>query len=279
MFQDLLLHLDTYPDPTPIDAMERIVAFCAELGAGVSVLAAQVHLPVKSNVIAERLLALSDLAKAEEQRSRAAADHLVARFGQLADAAGLRHEAVPMRSDFALLADDVARCARAHDLLVVPQASVLDGQRSVAETALFASGRPVVVLPLTSDLSPRGLRRIVVAWDGGRAAARAVADALPLLTAARTVEIVTVTADKPTAGPASAAKLVRHLSLHGVAARVVELEPRNGSAAEALMAHAERHADLLVMGGYGHARMLEFVLGGVTERMLAAPPVPVFLSH
>lgn len=279
MFQDILLHLDTYPDPAPIDAMERIVGFCAGLGTGVSALAVHVRLDVRTNPIAERLLALSDMAKAQEAQSRAAAETLLARFGELAGAAGLRHEAVVIRSDFPVLADDVARCARTHDVLVVPQASILDGQRGIAETALFASGRPVILLPLTAELRPEGPRRVVVAWDGSRAAARAVADALPLLIAAGTVEVATVTADKPMAGPTSAANLVAHLARHGVAASVVELDLVKGSAAEAIEGHVRRHADLLVMGGYGHARMLEFVLGGVTERMLTAPPVPVFLSH
>lgn len=278
MFQDILLHLDTYPEAAPADAMERIVAFCADLGSGATALAVHVRFAVKSNVIAERLLALSDMAKAQEQRSLAAADDLLKRFAAQADAIGLRRDTMLIRSDFAMVADDVAACARNHDILVVPQASILDGQRGVAETALFASGRPVILLPLTRDRRP-GLRRVVVAWDGGRAAARAVADALPLLAAAETVVVATVTADKPAAGPTSAANLVRHLACHGVAATVVDLAPVGRSAAKAIAAYASQNADLLVMGGYGHPRMQEFVLGGVTEHILADPPVPVLLSH
>lgn len=279
MFQDLLLHLDTYPDAAPIERLDEIVDFCCQLGAGLSALAVQVRIDVHSNPMAERLLSLSGLAREQERKSEAAAEALITRFSSLAAARGVRHETQVIRSDHVVVADDVAQCARTHDLLVVPQATLLDGQRSVAEPALFASGRPVVLLPLTAARRFDRLDQVIVAWDGSRSAARAVADALPLLAAAGRIEIVTVSADKPAVGPTSAANLVRHLARHGVQAEVTDLEPHYGSAAAAIATHAAKAGDLLVMGGYGHARMLEFVLGGVTEHMLAAPPVPIFLSH
>ncbi len=279
MYQDILLHLDTYPDPTPIEALPGLIDFCSMLGANVTAAVAQVTLPARSNSIAEGLLGLSEMAKGLELRCRKESDALLERFDQLATAAGLRHEASVIRVNAQFLAEEVARRARTHDVAVVARASNADGQRSIAEAVLFGAGRPVVLLPITGERSGRGLKRVAVAWDGSRSAARAVADAMPLLTAADAVDIVSVTSDKPKPGAATVAELVSHLARHGVTAGAVTLDAASESAASLIARHAGERADLLVMGGYGHARMLEFVLGGVTETILSDPPTPVFLSH
>ncbi|MCI3953839.1 MAG: Universal stress protein UspA, partial [Burkholderiales bacterium] len=124
------------------------------------------------------------------------------------------------------------------------------------------------------------LDTVAIAWDFSRPAARAVADALPLLERAKRVRVVTVVNEKDIASRRSSAELARHLARHGIDIVLDEFDSmgrRIGAALEAYV--ASRNADLLVMGAYGHSRVREFILGGATRSMLARPPVPVFLSH
>ncbi|NBJ13626.1 universal stress protein [Microvirga arsenatis] len=123
------------------------------------------------------------------------------------------------------------------------------------------------------------LATALVAWDEGRPAARAVADALPLLAMAARVEIVTV-GDLRGDPSRDSRQLVRHLASHGIEAHATNLTRDQGSVAGTLLSHAvDVQADLLVMGGYGHSRLREIVLGGTTRRILQTMTVPVMMAH
>ena len=152
-------------------------------------------------------------------------------------------------------------------------------QHDLVIDLLFGAGVPLIVAPekwAKSELP----RRIVIAWDGGRVAARAVHDALPFLVAAETVEVVSVNGEKPIEEEASGADLAEHLRRHGVvvSTQTPPLEV-DGVAATLRVFVRHRGADLLVMGAYGHSRLREFVLGGATRDALAQVEVPTLMSH
>lgn len=131
-----------------------------------------------------------------------------------------------------------------------------------------------------ADLPRDSLGLVVLAWDNSRSAARALADALPLLVKAREVRVFTVVNDKPLACAGAGRDAVRHLLAHGVKAVVDEVDGQGRPIGQVLDAYVgEHHADLLVMGGYGRSRVREFILGGATEHMLSGSRAPLFLSH
>lgn len=278
---DILLHIDSYPDPTPDAAIDEAVAIAAKLGGRISAQAYAVQIPLHSNAIADRLVGLSGLAREEEGRSLAAAQASLAHFAAMAAKAGVYKDSHLLRSDLYDIDSAAARQARTRDLTIVPFSPAMDGQRGLAEAAIFHSGRPVVVFE-TGKAGPPGEVPAVacVAWDGSRAAARALADALPILARTDDVRIVTILGDKPTAGVGEGAEAARHLAAHGIAATVEEIEAGGRGVGAVLEDYANRHRpDLLVMGAFGHSRLREFILGGATQHLLHAPPVPILFSH
>ena len=172
----------------------------------------------------------------------------------------------------------LAERARLHDLTVLdagPRTYDLD--RETIEKALLFSGRPVIAVPPAHTAF--AARRILLAWDGSAQAARAANDALPFLRAAEAVEIVAVATEAEIHASLPGAEFAPHLARHGVRVAVTDL-PRAGDVADTLRAQAGRlRADMLVMGAYHHARVREFLFGGVTRALLHDSPAPLFLSH
>lgn len=280
-FKDILLHLDTYPDPAPLETVDQAVALCAQLGASATAMAIHVQIPLKTNQLAEWALNLRDLAREEEQRSLENAKALLAQFEHQCAAHGLRGTSRLVRADLYAASDRVAESARAYDLSVIPYGVGHGPQTALAETVIFGSGRPVVVFrPTPGRAADNALSKIVIAWDGSRSAARAVADAMPLLTAANEVRVMTILNEKPNVTPGLAADLCRNLAAHGVAAIVDEVDAGGAPIGMVIGEHvAVQQADLLVMGAFGHSRLREFVLGGATQSLVNEPPVPVLFSH
>jgi nucleotide-binding universal stress UspA family protein len=137
----------------------------------------------------------------------------------------------------------------------------------------------VLLLPPNDGTAPL-FDAIAIGWDGSRAAARALADALPVCALANTVELVTITGEKDLEGGVAWSDMRRHLATHGIEARIVEVPAQGLDAGSALLRHCEgAGADLLVIGAYGHSRLREFALGGATRSVLADAALPVLLSH
>jgi nucleotide-binding universal stress UspA family protein len=177
-------------------------------------------------------------------------------------------------------AEILAAQAHSADLVVLEARRPLDEPgRQLFAGALIGSGRPVLLVPAIDE--PHALGRVLVAWKASRAAARALHDAMPLLQAATRVDVLIV--DRVGSLPAedgSDAMLIAHLRRHAVAATLVHLPRTSASAAGAIAEHAARmHADLIVSGGYGRARALEQVFGGVTRFLLEHATIPVLFSH
>jgi nucleotide-binding universal stress UspA family protein len=269
---DVLLHIDSYPEATPPAAVEEAVAFVAALGGTLSALAAQVVIPIESNRVADYLLHMSDMIREQEAASAAAARGSLEHFQARAEAAGVFGQALLQKGDLYLSSDQVAVRARTRDLCIVPLAGPYDGQMEVVEAVLFTAGRPVLVFRAgQSSLPSTAPGTVVLAWDGSRCAARALADALPILKLARQVRVLTILREKPAPRP---------LTAHDVAAVIDEVDAGGRPIGAVLDAYlAEHRADLMVMGGYGHTRLREVVLGGATEHMLHRAKTPVFLSH
>ncbi|MGH1360409.1 MAG: universal stress protein [Burkholderiaceae bacterium] len=170
------------------------------------------------------------------------------------------------------------------DLIVVSQpaedaAKTIAGPGFVGDL-LMDSRRPVLVLPNNGALKPVA-GKAVVAWNGSREAARAVTDAMPLLARAAEVEVIVVNSREQGAGDNElpGAELGLFLARHGIKV-VVRDVVANTSVSDAILNEVEAaNADLLVMGGYGHSRIREWVLGGTTREILAATGVPVLMSH
>lgn len=159
------------------------------------------------------------------------------------------------------------------DGAVIPEAPNL---RDALETVLLSARRPVLLTPA----QPWGHigAKIAVAWDGGLAASHAVTSAMPWLKRARAVEILSV---GPGASISSEMDRLRdYLRVQGVSAVEHSLSPGDLGAGAAILDTAQRAgADLLVMGGYGHSRIRELILGGVTRHVLSHVAMPVFMAH
>lgn len=171
---------------------------------------------------------------------------------------------------------ELARRGLLFDLIVLPQPRAEKEGLSASglEAALFDVGGPVLVVPgaFRGNIG----RNVVVAWNGRREAARALTAALPLLQRAKEVTVISIEESARSADPAEA---VDRLALHHVEAQGHRIS--GGQApGEALLTEAEkREADLIVMGAYGHSRLRQFIVGGVTRRLLAETRVPLLMAH
>jgi nucleotide-binding universal stress UspA family protein len=178
--------------------------------------------------------------------------------------------------------DAFALLARRCDLSVVMQSDHHNGAHNdlMIEAALFGSGRPVVIVPYIHK-GGISLNRVICAWDGSRTAARAFGDAMPFLRRAKSVEVFIVANEKTrTERELRGADIARHLARHGVKVDVEITPAADIDVASIVLSHAaDLSADLLVMGGYGHSRLREFMLGGVTRGILETMTVPVLMSH
>ena len=202
------------------------------------------------------------------------------RFTAAAKSAGLSAEARSLDASLAGATNEFGRIARRFDLSIVGQSQRDYGaaEELMIEGALFESGRPVIVVPYIQK-QVLTLERVMVCWDGGRTAARAIADALPLLVRAKSVEVVVVT-EPHKSSEVDDTHMAEHLARHGVPAVVKRVTRGDIDVQSAILSHAaDISADFIVMGGYGHSRLREFILGGVTRNMLGAMTVPVLMSH
>jgi len=177
--------------------------------------------------------------------------------------------------------DRITRAGRLNDLAVFAQGS-MDEDPSfhiVREAALMGSGRPVLMVPRSPDPVVGGVigRAVAVAWNGGRESARAVASAMPFLHGAG--RILVLTAETSATQGLEAERLRDYLAWHGLKADTMLVTP-TGPVGAALMDHARRAGcDLLVMGGYGHSRLREMILGGVTSWVMDHGGLPVLINH
>jgi nucleotide-binding universal stress UspA family protein len=174
----------------------------------------------------------------------------------------------------------VTEMSRLHDLNIVAQPDRSNPSQTdfLSEVILFGSGRPMLMIPYIN----RGTFKsdhVLICWDGGMQAARAVHNAMPFLRKAKTIEVVTVN-EKEGASEASSAALIAHLARHDLSAKPDRIIAGTSKIHNAILSMAaDSETDLIVMGGYGHSRLREFILGGTTRGIFESLTIPALISH
>jgi nucleotide-binding universal stress UspA family protein len=269
----ILLHLDNRAScRARIDAA---VGLAASHGAHITGLYVMTNIvfPVYADVYIP-----PDIIETQQQEARDKAAQVGAAFKEAADRAGVAGEWHAVEG----FADQQLRLfSRYCDLVVIGQSdddSMLSAYSDLPDQIVLGSARPVMLIPYVGVKKPIG-KRILIAWNGSREAVRAVNDALPLLQSADVVKVVAV--NPPAAeGDIPTADICQHLARHDIKAEGSQITAKDIDIGNILLSHAaDQNIDLMVLGAYGHTRLRESVLGGVTKQLLAHMTVPVLMSH
>ena len=277
--KDIFLPLVGEPDAAAIAAIDKCVAVAGGLGARVSALAVEEDIPIRPTVTVSN--DLDNTAAVDAVRSVSDARGLLKAFDNAAIRFGVRNEQTLIRLSAADIPGNFAVCARIRDLSLVPVKADDVRSEKIVERLIFESGSPILMCPqeFAGDL-PVSFDDVVIAWDHTAPAARAVADALPMLQSAARVRIVTATDDNTNAELVSGAALVSHLAEHGITAAFETVKINGSSVGKVFEAYVRANTiDLLVMGAYRHSRLNETMWGGATKTVIARPPCWVLMSH
>ncbi len=278
MAVQILVPLHTYPDGDSTGLIRHAVAVAKHLQGDIHALALVAEFPKLTSPLGTMLLDVPALVADTRKRCLARGKALHDALKGACDAAGVSFRAGEVDCDPVSFCDVVAEKARYHDLTVAG----LNGDdpilRASAEAAIFDSGRPVLLVP--EGTAPAAFEHVLIAWDGSSVAARAVADASDLLRRASAVTIATVVDEKSLPKEAPGRALAAYLGAHGIKAEIAELRSAGRPIARTLQEEARRlGAGMIVMGGFGHSRMRDFVLGGATRGILGDLSVPTLVSH
>lgn len=277
MYRDIIVHLDNGPaDEARIAFADHLAGmFKAHLTGLFINMIPGMSMPIEAGYIGAQILA--DLQREAEIEGARIQEMLAGKLGRLAGPTEVR------RID-AIIDEGAQRAAmeaRWADTFICSRPapntpSGLPDWQTLCEQVLFGSGRSLFLLP--DRPASLGLERILIAWNGSREATRAVAEAMPLLRKAKQVTIATVDRGDP-AHDQPGADLARHLDRQDVKVALHNMQG-GGNAADILLNEARsRDAGLIVMGGYGHSRLREWVLGGVTRDLMARTPIPLLMAH
>jgi len=278
-YKSILLHIDD--DPGCPARAELAIRLATRFEAHLTALAVglPMHLPQAARAIIGPDMELQYASVARERM-----DHLLAEFKQQVSRSGF--SSLETRSTVGDPLATLVLHARYHDLVIVGQhdpdgarTQMHDGKR-FQELAALTSGRPLLFVPHAGRFT-KVEDHIVVAWDAGKEAARAMTDALPLLKLAKRVTLLVVNAERVGRhGGEPGADAALFLTRHGVRVTVMREHCVDLDVGTFLLSRlADLDADMLVMGAYGHSRLRELALGGVTRTMLESMTVPVLMSH
>jgi nucleotide-binding universal stress UspA family protein len=222
-----------------------------------------------------------EIIESQRVESEKIARTAIARFEAAAKRAGISFETRVMNATVSAASEELGRMGRRFDLVVLgqPTRETPMPDEMIDEGVLFECGRPVIFVPFIQKTGLK-LDRVMVCWDGGRAATRAIADAMPFLEKAKQIEVVVVGSKPPKSDEIAGADLGQHLARHGLKVDVKRITAPDIDVPSTILSHAaDASTDLIVMGGYGHSRLREFVLGGATRGLLESMTVPVLMSH
>jgi nucleotide-binding universal stress UspA family protein len=271
------LPLNTNPEAAPDPAILAAVGFVASLGCGLHVSTFAVDVPKTASPISGFLINVEGLARAVEDRSKAECE----RLQTLIQGAARPEVNLSIGKHTAMLGaalDAATSEARTFDLVILPWSAETLSAQDMAQALVFGAGVPVILVPPSTAAS--SIDHIAVAWDGSRVAARALRDALPLLAAGGRVSVVTVQGEKSLSGSSLAQTLTASLERRGYTANTVNITLEGRTIAKALQdAALSEGAQLLAMGGFGHSRLRDFILGGATKGVLSDLRMAVLLSH
>jgi nucleotide-binding universal stress UspA family protein len=278
VIKDVLVHLDgTEADDWRIANMEPIARACEAHVTGLFLnRLAPGTMPIDAGYVGAQFLEQL-LEQAREEGDRIEKD-LAERLARL----NLSYEIRRIDAFSDEIPEAGALEARVSDLCVVLRPYTQDGAQrwlGLVEGVLFGSGRGLLVAPEKKPASST-IKHVMIAWDAGREVAHALAEAMPVLKSAREVTILVVDPDDDGPKQQTSARLTQHLERHGVNARVASAHTDGEKVSDILIKEVQKtDADLLVIGGYGHARFREWILGGVTRDLLHFSPIPLLMAH
>jgi nucleotide-binding universal stress UspA family protein len=276
-FDTLLVHIDGEPGTRErvqvamrlaSEMRSRVVGLYLVPGAS---LPAQIAATLPEDIVTRRV-------------EEAASARLSAEAGFRDAAAAARVQTIDFRAPAEDPIEAAVTHARSADLFIVgqrdPQASEMGFAERLLATALLGAGRPLLVIPYIGAPERVG-RKVLVASDGGREAARAIGDALPILERADRVHVLLATGTRETQDFTQASgRLASWLRDHRVDATIEAYDASPAEAGPLLLSRAaDLDSDLLVMGGYGHSRLRELMLGGMTRTVLESMTLPVLMAH
>jgi nucleotide-binding universal stress UspA family protein len=274
-YKTILVHIDA--GKRCAARVDAAIRFAREQEAHLVGLYAAAPFEPPGYVLAEMGAAIVEAGKRAAAEAMARAE---SQFTKQTTAAGLSN--IEWRTAVSDPVDAMTLHARYADLVVIGQTDLSDGSNTPAdfpERLVLAAGRPVLIMPSVGSFPTIG-KRILVAWSLTREATRAVTDAIPLLRLADQVHVMAVNPRPDEHGEVPGADVGLYLARHGVQVQIktdmgAEIDVGN----ELLSRAADLDVDLIVMGGYGHSRLTEWVLGGATRTILTSMTVPVFMSH
>ena len=278
MIKDILVHIPTERPMRPV--IDGSISLAANLNAHLDAVAVG-YVASSTAYVMEGGAAVAAVFEMERERAMERAGTALSIFESEAKHAGIAYSCHPMGAIPADGASAVGAMARLYDLSVVLQPDPEQGSfdNDLPSEILFQSGGPVLFLPHIYRGALK-TERIGLCWDGSRVAARAMRDAMPFLMRADEIVILAVNETDAAPGEASADALAKHLARQGLSARIVTVAALRADIQPAILSlAADESLDLLVMGGYGHSRLQERFLGGVTRAMLEAMTVPTLMSH
>lgn len=269
--------LNSYPDAIPTEAVQAAAGLAGALGFDLHVTTFAVDVPPLNAPLGNLVLNVPEMARLAEERSLAECRRLAGIVRQAQ--AGARAAEIEERSVRPGTAPDAAaEQARHFDLGLLPWSGEITGPQDMAPAMIFGSGRPVIAVPATARAGR--IDHLAVAWDGSRVAARALGDALELVPQGCRVTVLTIEGEKPLNRRGMATALAASLERRGFAAQAHEASLGYRGIAEALQDEAlQVGASLLAMGGFGHSRLRDFILGGATEGVFLDLRLPVLISH
>lgn len=257
-------------------ALGYALTMARQCDAHLSVLATSVRISLHHAVVSDFA---NNLIAAENRRLRVLADKVAEHSRGEAAAAGVNCTVESHQLSYAELLKSFVAQARVHDIVILDsEAATIDVDRGLIENTLFEGGHPLILVP--PKVESFAAKSIVIAWDGSLQAARAVSAALPLLKSADSVELIGVVDEKALSSKVPGADAALWLARHGVKVTETDLPTGPDGIGRTLVRYLERNpADLVVMGAYKHSMFWEWLAGGVTQTLLKANPVPLFLSH
>lgn len=272
----LHLLLCSHPTPTSLAAIDYALALAKELGARLDASSPRVSIRKTSHWLAGAMMA--GIARELEQRAAAAAAEMETHFDARADKLGVPVSISHFPRHWPAQPGEAVWRGRTSDLCVLPLSQDAD-HRLVVEDWLFHTGRPCLIYP-NEETTPFSLDTVLLCWDFSRSAARAIADALPLMKQAKSVRMLTVRGEKDLPFGDLRAPLRDYLSAHAIDCAADEIDVKGTTIGRAILDHASSAgANLIVMGAFGHSRAREFLLGGATKGVLDSTAIPILMSH
>jgi nucleotide-binding universal stress UspA family protein len=280
MIKDILVHIPTDQPPQPV--VDASVSLAAAIGAHLDAVAIG-YIPASTAYVVDGSAAVAVAAAFEMERQRAAqrSAAALAIFETAAKHGGISHESRSIEDLPAEAASAIGAAAMLYDLAIVPQPEAAHDRfdKMASIEILFQAGGPVLFVPHIFRGKFRA-NRIGICWDGSRAAARALRDAKPFLSQAEALVTISVNAAQVVPTDASAQKLAHHMARAGLTTKLIELTAERADIQPCILSlAADESLDMLVMGAYGHSRLQEGILGGVTREMLRTMTVPTLMSH